>query len=110
MTTVKACALACALFVLALAPAVGAQGPGPGRGMSPEQRQEMLEKMRAREARLDALVAAMNEAEGPAKVDAIAAVVNELVAERRWKRDHRQQMRDTHSKRGTRGQEPPPSE
>lgn len=42
---------------------------------------EMQEKHAAMAARLDELVAAMNEAEGQAKADAVAAVVNELVAQ-----------------------------
>lgn len=49
---------------------------------------EMREKMRAHDIRLDELVAAMNAAKGEAKVDAIAAVVNELVELRRTRRDH----------------------
>ena len=49
---------------------------------------EMRERMRAHDARLDELVAAMNAAEGDARIDAIAAVVNELVDQRRTRRDH----------------------
>ena len=49
---------------------------------------EMREQMRAHDARLDELVSAMNAAEGDAKVEAIAAVVNELVAQRKTRRAH----------------------
>ncbi len=49
---------------------------------------EMREKMRAHDARLDELVDAMNAAKGEAKIDAMAAVLNELVAQRRTRRDH----------------------
>ena len=44
-------------------------------------------------ARLDALVGAMNAAEGPAKVDAIAAVVNELASTHKAMHQHMQEMR-----------------
>lgn len=49
---------------------------------------DMRARMRAHDARLDELVAAMNAASGEAKVDAIAAVVNELVEQRRTRRGH----------------------
>jgi hypothetical protein len=39
----------------------------------------MMEDQKAATARLDALVTAMNAATAPAKADAVAAVVNELV-------------------------------
>lgn len=43
--------------------------------------------MKADRQRLDELVNRMNEATGPAKVDAIAAVVNELIDQRRARMD-----------------------
>ena len=49
---------------------------------------EMKAKMQAHDARLDELVTAMNAAEGEAKIDAVAAVVNELIAQRRTRRAH----------------------
>lgn len=55
-------------------------------------RQEMMQKMQARQAKLDELVAAMEAAEGTARVDAIADVVKELVAQRRAMNEHMQQM------------------
>lgn len=49
---------------------------------------EMQAKNKEMDARLDQLVAAMNQAEGQAKIDRTAAVVNELVAQRSQMRDH----------------------
>jgi hypothetical protein len=46
-----------------------------------EQRQKMMADMQAAQKRLDELVAQMNAATGNAKVDRIAAVLNELVAQ-----------------------------
>ena len=91
---------ACTLTTATLAQPPG-MGPGPmyggkgGRMMSPERlqaRQQMMEQMKASDARLDELVVAMNQAQGEAKVDAIAAVLNELVAQRREMRAHRERM------------------
>lgn len=48
----------------------------------------MRAQMQAHDAQIDKLVAAMNDAKGEAKIDAIAAVVNELVAQRRTRRNH----------------------
>jgi hypothetical protein len=45
--------------------------------------EQMLAEMKAGEAKLDALVKEMNAATGDAKVNAVAAVVNELVREHR---------------------------
>ncbi len=42
----------------------------------------MQSKLAAMDARLDEMVAAMNDAEGDAKVEAMAGVINELVAQR----------------------------
>jgi parvulin-like peptidyl-prolyl isomerase len=91
---------ACTLTTAALAQQPG-MGPGPmhgGKGggmMSPERqqaRQQMMEQMNAYDARLDELVVAMNQAQGQAKVDAIAAVLNEMIAQRREMRAHRERM------------------
>lgn len=74
-----------------------AQAPGMGQPKREPGlktiRQDMINQMAADEARLDELVAAMNAAQGSAKVDAIAAVVNELVSQRRAMRAQRDQMR-----------------
>lgn len=45
--------------------------------------QKMMEQMKATDARLDTLVQQMNGATGQAKVDATAAVVSELVTQRK---------------------------
>jgi hypothetical protein len=58
------------------APAAGAQPDMPG------MHARMMADMKAADQRLDALVAKMNSASGQAKVDAVAAVVNELVTQR----------------------------
>ena len=81
----------------ALALPVMAEGPGPGRVRDPEhdkQVLEMVEKRRAQEMRLDELVEAMNAAEGSAKIPAMEAVLNELVAERRLMRENRVKVRE----------------
>ena len=51
---------------------------------------EMMAKMEAMDARLDELVKKMNAATGSKKTDAVAAVINELVAQR--KQMHEQMM------------------
>ncbi|MHB8877883.1 MAG: hypothetical protein ACYC8T_29670 [Myxococcaceae bacterium] len=61
-------------------------------GMSPEIRTQLTEMNN----RLDQKVAAMNQAKGNARVDAMASALNELVAQRKQLQDlmaaHRQQM------------------
>ena len=49
--------------------------------------EKMMEEMKAMDARLDEKVAAMNAAKGDQKVEAMAAVINELVAQRKAMRD-----------------------
>jgi hypothetical protein len=44
---------------------------------------EMMADMKAMDARLDEKLAAVNAAQGEAKVDAMAAVLNELVSQRK---------------------------
>jgi hypothetical protein len=51
---------------------------------------EYMEKMAERDARLDELVATMNAAGGDEKVDAMAAVLNELISQRNAKRQRMQ--------------------
>ena len=63
----------------------------------------MRAQMQAHDARIDELVAVMNDAKGEAKVDAIAGVVDELVAQRRARRNHlderwKQQQREGRKK------------
>ncbi|MGH9366519.1 MAG: hypothetical protein ACRD3M_02455 [Thermoanaerobaculia bacterium] len=90
-------------FLAAVAPTQAQQptppAPGGGRmeekakpgmmteGMMDEsmmaRHKEMMAKMEAMDSRLDDLVKKMNAAKGSKKVDAIAAVVNELVLQRK---------------------------
>ena len=49
--------------------------------------EKMMTEMQGADQRLDDLVGKMNAASGPAKADATAAVVNELVNQRRTMRD-----------------------
>jgi hypothetical protein len=84
MTKGKRFAIVLAL-VGAFAPGAGAQEPqAPARPANP-----MMELMRKHDQKIDELLAKMNEAKGEAKVDAIAAVLNEIVAQRK---ETRQQM------------------
>jgi hypothetical protein len=75
------------LAVVCGAPAVRAQQPqgqAPGAGM-------ML-AMDSLDRRLDSLVGRMNRATGNQKIAAMAAVINELVAQRKVMHGHMQQM------------------
>jgi hypothetical protein len=71
-----AVAIACACLG-----ALGARAEEPQAPARPMQAR--MEQMRENQRKLDELVEKMNAATGQAKVDAIAAVVNELVAQRR---------------------------
>jgi predicted CoA-binding protein len=53
---------------------------------------EMMAKMEAMDSRLDDLVKKMNAAKGGRKADAVAAVVNELVAQRKQMREQMMAM------------------
>ena len=48
-----------------------------------EKKQQMMQKCKAMDAKLDELVAAMNAAKGQQKIDAMAALLNELVQQRK---------------------------
>jgi len=54
--------------------------------------EKMMAEMKAADQRLDDLVAKMNAATGTEKADAIAAVVNEMVTQRRTMRDGMMKM------------------
>lgn len=56
------------------------------------QRQEMTADLAAMDARLDQLVATMRAAQGAAKTDAVAAVVDELVTQRKAMRAKMEEM------------------
>ena len=51
-----------------------------------------MQQVEAADARMDKLVGEMNRATGQKKVEAMAAVINELVAQRKQMRSHMMQM------------------
>lgn len=55
-------------------------------------RQKMMADMKTADQRLNELVAKMEQASGQAKVDAVAAVVHEMVTQRQEMRDRMMQM------------------
>jgi hypothetical protein len=65
-----------------------AQQPPPHVQQMQQQRRAFMEQLQERNKRLDDLVAKMNAAQGEAKVDAIAAVINEMVEQRRAMQPH----------------------
>jgi hypothetical protein len=73
-------------------------GQGKGAGMPPacQEMMTMRQSMRAEQASADAklneLVAKMNAASGETKVDAIAAVVSEMVAQRQVRHEKMAEM------------------
>jgi vancomycin resistance protein YoaR len=54
--------------------------------------EQMMAEMKAADARLDALVKEMNTATGNAKINGVAAVVNELVRQHKAMHEHMGQM------------------
>jgi hypothetical protein len=82
--------LAAALF---MAPAASAQQPGDSMRRRAETGMAQMTMMRdSTDARLDSLVRAMNSATGDRKVQAMANVINELVAERKMMHQHMGEM------------------
>lgn len=90
LTRVAAAVLVAASVVWSGGQAVGAQAPGAvpqppvgrgGMGTMMAGRQTMQAEMEAQAKKLDALVAAMNASSGTEKIDRVAALVNELVAQ-----------------------------
>lgn len=90
----------CAALMLSALPGIAAQTPHPAQhtatakakpaaGMDAKcqammaERDKMMTEMKAADQRLDDLVSKMNAASGPEKTDATAAVVNEMVTQRR---------------------------
>ncbi len=67
---------------LALAHPRGRHPHPPGMGMG-GQCHEMMADMKSKDAILDEKLAAMNAAQGEARVDAMAALLTELVAQRK---------------------------
>ena len=65
--------------------------------------QQMMAEMQANDAKLDALVTAMNGASGSGKVDAVAAVVTELARQQKAMHQHMGQMHGQMMGRGMMG-------
>jgi hypothetical protein len=66
----------------------------PGMQNMMKMHQQMMAEMKANRATLDALVQEMNSASDNAKVDAIAAVVTELVRQQNTMQDRMGQMHE----------------
>jgi hypothetical protein len=66
----------------------------PGMQSMMKMHEQMMAEMKANRARLDALVQQMNGSSGNAKVDAIAAVVTELVRQQNTMQDRMGQMHE----------------
>ncbi|HLG57592.1 MAG TPA: hypothetical protein VI485_19775 [Vicinamibacterales bacterium] len=84
------CAVGLALVVLTAGSTAAQTAPSvpttPKAGMGANMmadRQKMMAEMKASEKKLDDLVAAMNQAKGSEKVDRVAALVTEMVAQHR---------------------------
>ena len=84
---------------LLLASGVSAQQPGRQHGDTanamrgrPMKGEMMMSMMDSADARLERLVSTMNKTTGSSKVPAMAAVINELVAQRKMMRTHARQM------------------
>src|ERR1051326_8139381 len=104
LAIVLGCAVVPALFVLTggsanaqlRASSQEAQSSTPQTGQPSQgnmaemmkQHQQMMADMKAADAKLDALVSAMNAATGEAKVSAVAQVVNELVRQQKALHEH----------------------
>ena len=80
-------------------PMMGGEEKGMMGGKMMEECKAMMAKhegmkaeMASMDARLDSLLAAMNAAKGNHKVDATAAVINELATQRKAMRDHMMAM------------------
>jgi hypothetical protein len=89
------------LAIQLVSPAVAQnrQAQPPASSAQPQSMQDMMKmheqmmaEMKAADAKLDALVRDMNAANGNAKVNALAAVVTELVRQNRSMHEHMGQM------------------
>lgn len=92
--------------------AVSAQQPGQHRDSTMMMNHEnMMQQVQAADARMDKLVGEMNRATGQKKVEAMAAVINELVAQRKQMRSHMMQtMQRMHSEHMMGGSRMAPSD
>ena len=105
------------IFLLAasLTPvALSAQQPGRPDSAMMMNHETMMQQVQAADARMDRLVGEMNRATGQKKVDAMAAVINELVAQRKQMRSHMmqimQRMHSEHMMGGPRMAPPTPAD
>jgi hypothetical protein len=80
-------------------PMMGGEGKGMMGGKVMEECKAMMARhegmkaeMASMDAKLDSLVVAMNAAQGDKKVDATAAVINEMATQRKAMRDHMMAM------------------
>lgn len=70
------------------------QGMGAKKAAMMEWHQKMAEKMKANQAELDKLVAEMNAAPAEKKADAVAAVVNKMMEQRKaWHAEMAEHMK-----------------
>ena len=81
-----------AVLIGVLAPWGLAQQPQSNMPDMMKMHEEMMAEMKVGDAKLDALVAQMNAATGPGKVDAVAAVLNELVRQQKAMHQHMEHM------------------
>ena len=66
----------------------------PMSGGQMKEHDEMMSAMKEMDARLDAKVAAMDAAKGDQKVEAIEAVIKEMVSQRKEMQEHMMKMHD----------------
>ena len=66
----------------------------PMSGGHMKEHDEMMSRMKEMDARLDAKVAAMDAAKGDQKVEAMAAVIKEMVSQRKEMQEHMMNMHD----------------
>ena len=84
-----------AVFVVGLVSMPGsAQQPAPNMPDMTKMHAQMMAEMQANEAKLDALVKEMNAASGNGKINAVAAVVTELVRQQKAMHEHMGQMHE----------------
>ena len=79
-------------WTLRAAPQSAAPAPQSGMNDMMKMHEKMMADMKTAEARLDALVKTMNATTGDAKTNAVAAVVNELVAQQKAMHAHMNEM------------------
>lgn len=72
-------------------PATG-QPPQPDKQQMAKMHEQMMAEMKAADAKLDALLKEMNAATGEARLDAVVAVVNELARQNKAMHAHMAEM------------------